>query len=265
MSFFFAPKPEDKNPVAERVDSKVSDGTAKSSDLSVGKAFALVSMVPRTKGRTKGRTSPLVVKSRGRKMVNKDGQLFNSVGRPPIIRVPGNNTVHKIVQMYEVPGWITASNTVPVYQVANVVATSIDQISSLTALFDQYRIARVEFWVTPRNSQGSTTASANVGLFHSVIDFDDSTQLASVAAANDYTNVLIGTGLDGHYRTFVPHAAVAAYSGTFTSYANVEAPWIDAASTSVQHYGMKCAWTVCDAAYVMDLVVRVHSEWRNIR
>jgi len=32
---------------------------------------------------------------------------------------------------------------------------------------------------------------------------------------------------------------VAAYNGAFAGYANLGAQWIDAASTTVQHYGVK--------------------------
>lgn len=206
----------------------------------------------------KGKTSKL--------KIFRDGIVFNNTGRPPLIRPPANNAEFRFVQSYEVFGWHTASNAAATFIGQYFTASSLDQISALTSVFDQYKIERIEVWIIPRISTVASNAGANTGLFHTVIDFDDATALTTLGQALDYTNCTMSSGSDGHYRTWVPHAAVASYSGAFTSYANVEAPWIDAVSTSVQHYGIKTAWSTCDLnTYTMDLVVRLHTAWRNIR
>jgi len=199
------------------------------------------------------------------KLFNKDGTLFNATGAPPRYKVPTNNTIVPIVQNSVVGAFITSNVALNEFAQTSFTVASLDQVSSLTAVFDQYRIIRVEVWLTPRNSvsQGNT---ANPGIFATVVDFDDATALATLASAYDYTNCVISNGLEGHYRTWKPHAAVAAYSGAFTSYANVPSPWIDAVSTGVQHYGLKVAWSPTDASgYIYDMAFRLHTEWRNIR
>ncbi len=248
--------PPDSTPMVEPDSKEVESHYVA---LVAGKPV-VCSVGTKPKARTKGRTGSY----RSGSLVNRDGTIFNNNGRPPILKTPSNNGIHNIVQSYEASPWMNTSASVPTFAVANFVASNVDQIGALTAVFDQYRFARIEAWITPRVTS-SNSSSQNVGLLHTVIDFDDSTNLSSVAQANDYTNVVVSSGLDGHYRTFVPHAALAAYSGTFTSYANVEAPWIDAASTGVQHYGIKAACTTTDVTYMYDLVVRIHMQWRNVR
>jgi len=72
-----------------------------------------------------------------------------------------------------------------------------------------------------------------------VIDYDNGTALTSTAAAREYDNCMILTPAESGERIFIPRMALAAYSGAFTSYANVEPQWIDTASTGVIHYGLK--------------------------
>jgi len=59
--------------------------------------------------------------------------------------------------------------------------------------------------------------------------------------------------------------AVAAYAGSFTSYANMEPQWIDCASPSVQHYGFKCAVNPTGVAMTFDLIGKIWVQFRNSR
>jgi hypothetical protein len=239
------------------IEKKVAEATAKS---------ALTPADVMKSGRNVAkRTSSKSAKGKDVARPFRDGIVFNNTGRPPLVRTPSNNGVHRVVQSYELPALLTASNAATTFGAINFMASSLDQISSLGAVFDQYKIERIEVWLIPRISNVQTSVLINTGLFHSVIDFDDSAVLSSVGQALDYSNCVVSSGTDGHYRTWVPHAAMAAYGGAFTSFANVESPWIDAVSTAVQHYGLKTVWTQCDAAYIMDAVVRLHTAWRNVR
>lgn len=203
-------------------------------------------------GRSKGRLLP------------RDGKLFSAIGQMQIWKVPTNNTILPIMQTYvHANSPFNSSTTVSTFGGLYFTVGALDQISSLTALFDQYRITEIEVWIMPRTT--NNTVTSNTGLFASVVDYDDDTVLSTFATALDYTNVVVGTGIEGHYRRFKPHAAMAAYSGAFSAYANVESPWIDAASTGVRHYGIKTAWTATDIQYSSDVMVRLHTEWRNVR
>jgi hypothetical protein len=190
-------------------------------------------------------------------------KVFSLENPPTWIRPRADNVPYKVVQASYV-GSFSSSATLPTFQAYNFTAASVDQIASLQALFDQYRITLIEAFISPRLTVNTTT-SANFGRFASVIDYDDSTALTTFASALDYQNVLESSGKDGHYRRWRPHVAVAAYSGAFTSYANEESPWIDAVSSAVQHYGLKTAWQATDIAYTMDVTMRLHMEWRNVR
>lgn len=180
----------------------------------------------------------------------------------PVVRGV-DNQVYTFSQEYKLAAVISSTSSDSFTATAFAVS-SLSEISSLTTIFDQYRIKQVEWMCFPRIT--SEAASTFVpGIFCTVVDYDDATALSSVAAALNYQNALTTNGTDGHYRCFTPHCAVAAYSGTFTSYANVESPWIDAASTGVQHFGVKTAWQQTDAVYTMDVIVRLRTEWRNAR
>jgi len=193
-----------------------------------------------------------------------DGVVFSLETIPARLFKPigSANQIYTIPQEYLLGTALTANNTVPTFASFNFQVSSLDQISSLTALFDQYRIKQVECWIAPKLGPIQTPGN-NLA---SVIDYDDSAALTTYAQALDYVNCCSSNGSLAHYRKFVPHCAVAAYSGTFVSFANVAAPWIDAASTSVQHYGLKLASTVSvPATFNYDVTVRLLTEWRNAR
>jgi hypothetical protein len=174
------------------------------------------------------------------------------------------NQVYRFTQMMSI-AVNTSSTTLAVFYAQAFLASYIDQISSLTAVFDQYRIDEIEVWIIPRIGVNNSSNTEDHGLFASVIDYDDYNSLTGFNQALDYTNVLVTNGKDGHYRRFKPHVAVAAYSGAFTSFLNEESPWIDAASTGVQHFGLKTAWTATDSVYNQSIQALYHMSWRNVR
>jgi len=175
-----------------------------------------------------------------------------------------NENTYKLSQFVNV-GIITSNIATAVFAAFAFVASAIDQISSLTAVFDQYRIDELEVWFWPKIQPGTGTIS-DPGLFATAVDYDDATALSTYNQALDYQNVLVSDGRQGHYHRFKPHAAIAAYSGAFTSFANQASPWIDAASTGVQHYGVKGVWTATDTTgYTYAVQARFHMSFRNVR
>jgi len=180
----------------------------------------------------------------------------------PLRGTVGNN-VYDIIQTGN-SAVITSSGVANVYSAYYVSLNQFDQYTSLTAVFDQYRIRMVEATFRPRVTQ-ETANSANTGLFATVIDVDDGALLTTFAQAEDYQTCSIGRGLECQTRTCIPHAAMALYSGAFSSYGNVASPWIDTSSSTVQHYGFKTAWTSTDVAYVMDVQFRAWFQFKNVR
>jgi len=172
-----------------------------------------------------------------------------------------SNQPMKFSQMIAEGNLFTSSTTIPTFSATYFILNFLDQVTSLTNVFDQYRVNELEYWIEPLPG----AASGAGGFLYSVIDYDDASNLTSINQACDYTNVISSSASDGHYRRFKPHIAVAAYSGTFTSFTNEDAQWIDSSSINVQHYGIKTACSTTTAAILYTIRVRVHFEMRNVR
>lgn len=114
--------------------------------------------------------------------------------------------------------------------------SSFPGYSSYTGLFDMYWMRQLEVWISP-NAVTANPCSDIV----SVIDVDDANTPTSYNLEIANQGALVLSGQAGHYHKWLPHMAVAVYSGTFTSYGNVKSAWIDSASPGVQHYGLKIA------------------------
>lgn len=193
-----------------------------------------------------------------------DGQVFTIETVPRNMFKPkmSSGTILSVDQDVLLQAWFTTSVTVATFSALGFTIGALDQISPLTALFDQYRIKEVEVWIVPQLDASISVPQSN---FATVIDYDDTNTLTTYAQALDYVNCVTANGAMAHYRRFVPHVAAAAYSGAFTSFMNVTAPWIDAASSGVIHYGIKAASTVGTKVCVYDATYRLHTQWRNLR
>lgn len=181
---------------------------------------------------------------------------------PASNRFRPDNAPYTVVQETELTSIFSTSTTVPVFYATYFTANQLDQFSSLAAVFDQYRIDEIELWMVGNNV---VSAENSNGLLCTVVDFDDAVALSTFAQAQDYNNAMTTAMGVQHYRRFVPHAATATYSGTFTSYGNVESPWIDASSGSVQHYGFKVAATATSIICGFNLIIRFKLSFRNVR
>lgn len=134
---------------------------------------------------------------------------------------------------------VTATPTADVRTAYNFTLSQCGLINS--GQWDQYKIQAIRFTVSPdQNAVGLfTNAAVAYTPMYVVIDYDDATPLGSFTAAEAYSNcIVLGAG-ESCDRLFKPRMAVAAYAGAFTSFANVGDMWIDAANTTVQHYGVK--------------------------
>ncbi len=108
--------------------------------------------------------------------------------------------------------------------------------AEFTSLFDQYRILQVQASITP-DSQSEGTP------IYTVIDYDDASTPTSAAELREYGTCQQTSFTTGFFqRVFQPRAAMAAYSGAFTSFAQSQpGQWFDVASPAIQHYGFKYA------------------------
>jgi hypothetical protein len=151
------------------------------------------------------------------------------------------------------PAYHTTSNTVPTFKGISVALTSFTS-SGYTSLFDDYKFEQIEAWLEPDYNVGGVI---NGGPWASVVDLDDANAPAAFDTVTNRQGALVSGVTSGHYHRWKPHMAVAAYSGAFTSYANEPAGWIDCASPSVQHFGLKAAFPVTSSgAYTYSLTLR---------
>jgi len=152
-------------------------------------------------------------------------------------------------------------------QINFTLANSVNDSASYTTIFDQYRIVAAEVTLTPRITEANQVSPYPAGYIYTVLDYDDATPLVSTAAAQNYSSCIATPVTEAVRRCVKPRIAVAAYSGAFTSFANLADQWIDAASTGVIHYGIKCIMDVgtASALCTYDLEQTVVVQFRSQR
>lgn len=186
-----------------------------------------------------------------------DGATAN----PKTIRVRSslNSRYTEIVQTVDY-GAVTSTSSAPGYYGFQFQFSDLPDYSSYGSVYDQYKIKEIELMVVPL-SQLTTGSTSNYAMAYVVNDFDDSSPPTSTSQLLSYQNVTILAPGQGHRRTFVPRVAEALYGGTsFNQYGNKLAPWIDAASPGVLHYGVKITVTQSTSTNVQ--IWRVFAKFR---
>jgi len=177
--------------------------------------------------------------------------MYNTVANRPFAPHPPNPVIQVIMQGSTGPV-ITTSAVAPVGYSASFTLSTFAQASEYLSLFDQYRIDRMEVWLEPI----TTPSTSAFGIIASCIDFDDITVPTSLSQIEARQNSVVGSGAAAQYHCWKPRVALAAYSGTFTSFANVNAPWCDSGSSGVQHYGFKAVAGTTPSAIQYQLTFR---------
>jgi hypothetical protein len=167
----------------------------------------------------------------------KDGLTWNVYAeRTPQPRIPKGGQRVSVYKRHDLGVIATTSNSVGTPASLSFQLSDIAEYASYTTLYDQYKIRSVEVRLIP---QGNTNGDGADSQWASVLDYDDATNLTSLEKALEYDTSVSCSFNDGMIRNFRPRVAVAAYAGAFTSFKNEKAGWIDCASPSVQHYGVK--------------------------
>jgi hypothetical protein len=166
----------------------------------------------------------------------RDGLVWN-VGAEsiPALRVP-KGQVYTVKKTVDLGVLLTTATASPTAGEVNFTLSSLAEASSYEAIFDQYKIDMAELWIIPEAPTGGTAQNYQ---YASVLDYDDSNALSTLQVALNYDNAVVASLLTGMYRRLKPRIALAAYSGSFSSYANLRDQWLDCASPGVQHYGVK--------------------------
>jgi len=172
------------------------------------------------------------------------------------------------------PITLTATPTTNVFWAMAFSLQDLPQVATLTALFDQYRFDKVVIKFVPQSSSINVfnVASPNdtVPSVYAVLDFDDSTILASLNAALQYDNVQVVPYGQGFEITVMPSYTPAVFAaGAFSGYAVQKASWVDCANQAVAHYGVKGVFTALQAVSTSiatyNVYIKYYVSFRNTR
>jgi len=153
-------------------------------------------------------------------------------------------------------------------------AGDLPQFTSFAALFDQYRIDRVEIKFSPQsnavNVLASSSPNATVPNLFCLLDFDDSVAPTSLGAVQQYDNCQVCKYGEGLHIVLEPSYTPAVYSaGAFTGYGVDKAGWLDVASSGIPHYGVKGSITalpgLSTSNVVWDIYCKYYISFRNVR
>jgi len=185
---------------------------------------------------------------------------YNPAASRPIAIKRNNQAMITVNMRIDFPAAFSTSTIASTFGASSFTLGQFNGTAQYTGLFDQYRFDEFELWMEPQSAYLSST---NVGVLTSAVDVDDANVPGTIEAVEDHQNSLATTGSCGHYHRWKPHMAVALYSGVFTSFGNDDADWIDSASNTVQHYGIKYASTATTAIQAYNLSVRARVSFRN--
>lgn len=153
--------------------------------------------------------------------------------------------------------------------------SDVSQVSTLSSLFDQYKIDKVFVRFMSRNPFGSVfnIASPNSGvpLLYIAQDRDDASAPASLNAVKEYDKVSVSNGYTSVDVLMEPRPTTALYAGgAFSGYSTPDVePWLDIANTSIPHYGIKFGidplTATTTSSWVWDVEAYYYISFRNAR
>jgi hypothetical protein len=148
----------------------------------------------------------------------------------------------------------------------------LPQFADYTALFDQYRFTKIVAHVMPRVNVHTLTVQSSAGTttlspISVTFDPDDSTTPAAATDVLQYPACRTYPGYKTFTYEFKPRAAIAAYGGAFTQFADFDG-WCDCASDDVEWYAFK-VWQYGDAVgqtthAVWDIFYVIECEFRFV-
>jgi hypothetical protein len=171
-----------------------------------------------------------------------------------------DNKPYLIVQTAEYGTIMTSSSTADVFYANSFNVGGLQNYTNLSTVFDQYQFVQLEAWITP-TYQNYVGGSSN-SVYLSVIDYDDAIVPTSVAILLSYQNCIEVSSNTGTYRRWKPHTILNNTGGQVS--ANVTNTWIDVASASAPHYGLKLAVKASNVTTAINLRVRYTIKFRNV-
>lgn len=204
-----------------------------------------------------------LTRSRKPSKLVKDGQVvykvFDLAAARPLPAITSLEQSITVTMGFTNQGAFSASTTVPSGYGFRFRINDFAQTPAYTGLFDQYKFEQIEVWLTP--SQVVTNVA--LGDYVSAVDLDDANTPTTYVDPLAKQSALSTSQQAGHYHKWKPHMAIAAFSGAFTSYSNQVAGWIDSASPSVEHYGLKVMLQPSSTVLQFNMEVRAVVSFRS--
>lgn len=140
-------------------------------------------------------------------------------------------------------GNINASSAADVLGVMFFKLNDMSGYTEFTSLFDQYKIYKVKVQWFPLQTQATVGAASAVTPFIlTAVDYDDKVAPASGSVLLEYANMRTHSFFKNFAITLRPKPQLTAITQTGGATGVALAPnnvWLDAASSSVEHYGFK--------------------------
>lgn len=140
-------------------------------------------------------------------------------------------------------------------------------VGPFTALYDQYRIAKVVWQLVPKwnvSDVNTTAGGGNLPMIATCIDYDDSNTPPNYGDVLQRQNAKIHRGAKIITRVFKPCAnfVVDATTGALNA---KQSPWLDVQNINVPHYGVKLAIQGPAVALDFDVIVKYYLQFRQVR
>jgi len=149
-----------------------------------------------------------------------------------------------------------SSAAVEVDGVIPIALNNLNGYTSITSLFDAYRIVGARSQFTPTSNTYGATATAPI---FTVIDYDDN-NITAISLLEQYDTLKIAPATSYFERSYKPRPALAlSGAGVFTSFGQAPMVWVDSGSPGVAYYGLKygiplnagaVSWTVLTTLFI---------------
>lgn len=164
-------------------------------------------------------------------------------------------------------GSMTIDNINTTLVAFNFSLNDLPSYTDFTNLYDCYKINAIRMTFLPQQTESVSLGSINnpnaSARFFSVLDYNDSSALASVDAAREYQSCQFTPILQKHERYFKPKIMDSA------SVYNPVSPWISTTSPSTNYFGLKVAVEPMDSSTTTTMEYTVecvyYMSFKNVK
>lgn len=171
---------------------------------------------------------------------------------------------------------LTAATTAQ-YYAFSFALQDLDQVTTFSSLFDQYKFLEVQFCLIPRSNAVdynakavATPANAVNPFMYVVVDRDDSVLPTTIAQLSQYDNCQICNSFTGIEIQLKPSITPSIWAGgVFSGYSISSPKYLDISNTTVPHYGIKVGIQPLQVGSTQviawDIQLRYKVSFRNVR